>query len=142
MSVAAHAFEEQPSAHVRVVVALAHARLCGAIEVVLRSTGEVTVVARAHDTETAIRCTRAARPDVLLLGSSLLAGDVLQNVQAVVVVLGGVPLVIAGHEDRAAYVAAVMAAGAAAYVPLHGDAGGFAGVLQWAARSAPVRLPH
>jgi DNA-binding NarL/FixJ family response regulator len=118
---------------VRVLVALPHVRLCRTMATALESTGAVVVVAEAADVVSAVESTLVMRPGVVLLGISLVAGDIVEGVQVIVRALDGVPAVLAGHEDGAAYEAAVIAAGAAAYVPLQVDAYAFARVLRCAA---------
>ena len=133
MSAAAYAVEEAASHPVRVVVAIPHARLRAAIVATLESTGVISVIAQAGDIRGAVDSVRAARPAAILLGTSLVVGDVVENVQEIARALDGVPMVLAGHEDNAGYVSAVMRAGAAAYVPLQGDVHALAGILQCAA---------
>ena len=130
------AVDDRSYALVRVIVAMPHARLCNAIATALESTGVVTVVAETGDIVSAIEFALATRPGAVLLGISLIVGDVVEGVQVIARALDGVPVVLAGHEDGAAYEAAVMAAGAAAYVPLQGDAYAFARVLQRAAAAS------
>jgi DNA-binding NarL/FixJ family response regulator len=122
-----------------VVVAVPHARLRDALATALESTGTIAVVARAGDVGAAIRLTRSARPCALLLGTSMLDGDVVRELRAVVRALDGVPVVVTGHDRTPAYEAAIIAAGAAAYAPLHGDADGFARQLRYAASSESSR---
>ena len=138
MSSAARSVHEPSSAPLRVVVAVPHARLRDALATALESTGTIAVVARAGDVGAAIRLTRSARPCALLLGTSMLDGDVVPELQAVVRALDGVPVVVTGHDRTPAYEAAIIAAGAAAYAPLHGDADDadrFARQLRYAASS-------
>jgi DNA-binding NarL/FixJ family response regulator len=118
---------------VRVLVAMPHVRLCRTIATALESTGVVVVVAEAGDIVSAVESTLVMRPGVVLLGISLVDGDIVEGVQVIVRALDGVPAVLAGHEDGDAYEAAVIAAGAAAYVPLQVDAYAFARVLRCAA---------
>jgi len=125
--------DDTSQALVRVIVAMPHVRLCNAIAAALESTGVIVVVGEAGDIVGAVESTQAMRPGVVLLGISLVIGDVVEGVRVIVRALDGVPVVLAGHEDGAAYDAAVTAAGAAAYVPLQVDAYAFARVLRCAA---------
>ena len=124
---------------VRVVVALPHLRLRNAIASALESTGGITVVAETGDVVSAVESTLAMRPGVVLLGISLVVGDVVEGVQVITRALEGVPVVLAGHEDGVAYEEAVMVAGAAAYVPLQRGACAFARVLQCAAAAGTTQ---
>ena len=133
MSAAANALENPRCAPIRVVIALPHTRLREAVSTALHSTPAISVVAQTGDVGRAIESARATRPDVVLLGTSLLTGDVAEAVVEIARALEGVPLVMAGHEDSVAYVTAIMTAGAAAYVPLQGDADAWAQVLRCAA---------
>jgi DNA-binding NarL/FixJ family response regulator len=136
MTSATNVADEPPSALVRVVVALPHVRLCRAIATALESTGVLAVVAETGDIVSAVESTLALRPGVVLLGISLVAGDVVEGVQVIIRAFEEVPVVLVGHEDGAAYEAAVVAAGAAAYVPLKVDAYAFAQVLRCAAAAS------
>ena len=84
VSSAARTVHEPSCAPLRVVVAVPHARLRDALATALESTGTIAVVARAGDVGAAIRLTRSARPCALLLGISMLDGDVVRELQAVV----------------------------------------------------------
>ncbi len=137
MRAPAKALEVPRCARIRVVIALPHTRLREAVSTALHSTPAILVVAQTVDVGRAIESARTTRPDVVLLGTSLLAGDVAEGVVEIARALDGVPLVMAGHEDSVAYVTAVMAAGAAAYVPLQGDADTLAQVLRCAAEMHP-----
>ena len=66
-------------ARVRVVIALPHARLREAVSTALHLTPAILVVAQTVDVGRAIESARATRPDVVLLGTSLLAGDVAEG---------------------------------------------------------------
>jgi DNA-binding NarL/FixJ family response regulator len=130
VSPVARAVEEAVWTPVRVVVAMPHPRLRAAIVAALESTRTITVVAQSGDIRSAVDSTRALRPGAILLGTSLVVGDVVESVLEIARAIDGVPMVLAGHEDTADYVSAVVGAGAAAYVPLHGDAHAFAGILR------------
>ena len=117
ISSAASTVDDRSYALVRVIVAMPHVRLCNAIATARESTGVITVVAETGDIVSAVEFTLATRPGAVLLGISLVVGDVVEGVQVIARALEGVPVVLAGHEDGAAYEAAVMAAGAAAYLP-------------------------
>jgi DNA-binding NarL/FixJ family response regulator len=136
MTSATNVADEPSPALVRVVVALPHVRLCRAIATALESTGVLAVVAETGDIVSAVESTLALRPGVVVLGISLVVGDVVEGVQVIIRAFDGVPVVLVGHEDGAAYEAAVMAAGAAAYVPLKVDAYAFARVLRCAAAAS------
>jgi DNA-binding NarL/FixJ family response regulator len=136
MSSATNVVDDPSRALVRVIVAMPHVRLCRAIATALESTGVIAVVAETGDIVSAVESTLAMRPGVVLLGISLVVGDILEGVQVIIRALDGVPAVLAGHEDGAAYEAAVVAAGAAAYVPLRVDAYAFARVLRCAAAAS------
>jgi DNA-binding NarL/FixJ family response regulator len=133
MSSARSAIDDPAYALVRVIVAMPHVRLCSAIGTALESTGVIAVIAETGDIISAVEYTLAMRPGVVLLGISLVVGDVVEGAQVIIRALDGVPVVLAGHEDGAAYESAVTAAGAAAYVSLQGDAYAFARVLRSAA---------
>lgn len=139
MSSAAAIANDPEHAPVRAVVAMPHARLRTAIAAALEATAAITVVAQSGDIDGAVECTRATRPDVVLLGTSLVVGDVVDGVQRITRGLDGVPVVLAGHEDTPAYVAAVLTAGAAAYVLLRGDADELARTLSCAATAGATR---
>ncbi len=132
MSSAASIATDTASVPVRVVIAMPHARLRDALSTALESTGAIAVVGQGADMSGAVEHTLAARPDVVLLSMSLVVGDVADRVQEITRGFDGVPVVLTGHEDNAAYVVAVIAAGAAAYVPLHGNTDELARMLQCA----------
>lgn len=123
------------SVPVRAVIAMPHARLRDAIATALESTRAIAVVGQSADMSGTVESTLATRPDVVLLSMSLVVGDVVAGVQEITRGLDGVPVVLTGHEDSAAYAAAAVAAGAAAYVSLHCDADGVARILQRAVRT-------
>jgi DNA-binding NarL/FixJ family response regulator len=141
VSAAARTVHELSCARLPVVVAVPHARLRDALATALESTGTIAVVAQAGDVGAAIRLARCARPCALLLGTSMLDGDVARALRTVVRALDGVPVVATGHDRTPAYEAAIIAAGAAAYAPLHGDADGLARLLRYAANSKSRSSP-
>lgn len=102
----------------RIVIALAHTRLRDALARALEAQGTITVVGRESDLEGAIRATRASRPAGLVLGTGLLRGDAVGDLNAVVTALPGVRVVVVGHETSAAYGFVMRAAGAADYIAL------------------------
>jgi DNA-binding NarL/FixJ family response regulator len=110
--------ENLPRQAARIVVALRHERLRQAVAKALEAPGAISVVGRAEDIATAIELSRAAHPDALVLGSSLLRGDVMRDLRATVSALPGVSVVVVGTDGTAAFGTAMRAAGAAEYVAL------------------------
>jgi DNA-binding NarL/FixJ family response regulator len=102
----------------RIVIALAHTRLRDALARALQAPGTVTIVGRESSLEGAIRATRASRPDSLVLGTGLLRGDAVGDLNVVVTALPGVRVIVVGHETSEAYGFVMRAAGAADYIAL------------------------
>ncbi len=104
------------ASHVRLILAMSHARTRAAVRRVLDATGEVDVVAEVASALQMVQTARSEGVDVVLLDLQLVASGTSPTLATVAARLRGVPIVAVGLDDDPAFARAALAAGAITHV--------------------------
>jgi DNA-binding NarL/FixJ family response regulator len=128
----------RPEARPRVLVALPHPSLRGAVAAELSASPHLSVIGEVGDLEGAVHEALVHQADGIVIGTALLRGDLVASLRKLRASLPGrVRIVVVGTESSGAYARALEAAGAASYVSLQAGAHDLSASVQAAMLGAP-----
>ena len=101
---------------VSIVIVDDHAMVRSGLRLLLESAGGISVVAEAGDVDTALRCAREHRPDIVLLDINMPGRPSLPAIPELLAAAPGAAVVVMTMQDEPAYARAALTAGASGYV--------------------------